>query len=404
MSTHLPLSPAAQAASQAIDSALDSLTALSRAIGNDPELAFEEHRAAARVAQALTDAGFLVHTGAYGLPTAVAAEYGSGEFTIVVVGEYDALPEVGHACGHNVIAAAGVGAAIGLRAVADQLGIRVRFLGTPAEESGGGKNLMLERGAWDDGTLSVMVHGGPQPQTRSVGGTTQALEYFEATFTGRAAHAAFAPHEGINAGDAVTLAQVAFGLLRQQLPDGVVVSSISQTGVAANIIPESGTLCVEVRAHDAESWATARARVRAAIDGAALASGCTVTLRHPEIPYAPLAADPELTALFDEHLAGLLGERSSDWAPGMSGGSTDMGNVSQYLPSIHPMVALPDTAALPHHHSFAEAARGEAGDSVVRAGAISLALTAISAAENTELRERLLDQQRARAPHPRPAN
>ncbi|MBL3686657.1 amidohydrolase [Leucobacter zeae] len=394
-------SPLQQRAEQAIRGAASGLLELSRSIGDDPEPGFQEHRAAARVASALLDAGFDVQAGVYGLPTAIEAGYGTGEATIVVVGEYDALPEVGHACGHNIIAAAGVGAAIGLREVADELGCRVVFLGTPAEENGGGKVIMLERGAWDDATFSLMVHAAGAGQVRTSGGSSQALDYSVVTFHGAPAHAAFAPQEGINAGSAVTLAEVGIGLLRQHLPRDVVVSSIATTGSAVNVIPESATMELEIRGNSAESWETAKTRVRQVVAGAALAAGCTYEVDVPSPGYAPLEQDPDLSELFDRALAALRGDDPSEWDSGMKLGSTDMGDVSRYLPAIHPMIALEGTSATPHQHEFASAAVSPAGDTAVIHGAIALAWAAIGALEDTQVRARLLAAQRDRAPHPR---
>ncbi|GGR28274.1 M20 family metallopeptidase [Agromyces mediolanus] len=384
---------------EAVEAERERLVALSHAIGNDPELAFEERRAAERVAGFLEAEGFAVTRGAYGLETAVEAVYGEGATTVAVVGEYDALPGVGHACGHNLIAAAGVGAAVGLKAVAERLGIRVKFLGTPAEELGGGKILMLERGAWDDATFSLMVHGGPFAQVVSRGFRSQAFERIIATFRGRAAHAAAAPHEGVNAGDAITLSQVGLGLLRQQLPKTVVVGSfVVEAGGATNVIPETGVLEVEIRGNTEEEWHDARARVRRALEGAALASGCTLEIEQPELPYAPLAPDDELCRLFDEAMEE-LGYELMPVPAGTTGGSTDMGNVSQYLPAIHPMIALLGVEAVPHHHSFAQAALSPAGDTAAVDGAVALALAAAAAVEDDGIRERLLAAQRERAPY-----
>lgn len=394
-------SPAQQRAERAVNDAAPALLKLSRAIGADPELGFAEHRAAARVAAELERAGFSTTIGAYGLPTAVEAVYGSGELTITVVGEYDALPGVGHACGHNIIAAAGVGAAIGLSAVAEELGCRVHFLGTPAEENGGGKVIMLERGAWDASTFSLMVHAAGRGQIRTSGGSSQALDYFEVTFHGKPAHAAFAPHEGINAGSAVTLTEVGIGLLRQHLPSDAIVSSVSTTHSAVNVIPEAATIQLEVRGTNAESWAITRDRVRQVVAGAALAAGCEVDIVAPTPGYAPLVQDPELAELFDSALAQLRGDRAEDWGPGMTLGSTDMGDVSQYLPSIHPMIALDGTDATPHQHEFTAAAVSPLGDEAVLHGALALARAAIAAVETPRVRERLLAQQREREPYPR---
>ncbi|WP_054821101.1 amidohydrolase [Arthrobacter sp. JCM 19049] len=250
-----------------IEQRQQQLLSLSHGISSHPELAFEEYWASSAVAELLENAGFAVQRAAYGLPTALEAVYGQGEFTVAVVGEYDALPEIGHGCGHNIIATAGVGAALALKPVADCLGLRIKFLGTPAEEIGGGKILMLQQGAWDDVDFSLMVHGNTGVQYRCLSQGTQAYELLDVTYTGRTAHAAAAPHEGINAGSAVTLAQVAFGLLRQQLKSSVVVSSfVVSGGTATNVIPGEAKLQVEIRATQSSDWEDARQRVRACLE------------------------------------------------------------------------------------------------------------------------------------------
>ncbi|MFJ2619428.1 M20 family metallopeptidase [Glutamicibacter sp. NPDC087344] len=385
---------------EALDVARERIIELNQAIGHDPELAFQEHRAAARVADLLESEGFTVTRGAYGLATALQADYGAGELVVAIAGEYDALPGVGHGCGHNVIAAAGVGAAIALKPVADELGIRVKFLGTPAEELGGGKILMLQRGAWDDATFSLMVHGGPDGQVPARGFRGQALEMIIAKFHGRTAHAAAAPQQGINAGDAVTLAQVAFGLLRQQLPKTVVLASyIAQAGGATNVIPDLGVLEVEMRGNTAQEWNDVRARARKALEGAALATGCTLELEYPELPYEPLDGDDDIAQIFDDMMVEELGYTLKVAPSDLAGGSTDMGNVSQYLPSIHPMIAFLGTEAYPHHVSFAQAAVSPAGDRAALDGALAMALTVATVAQDPAQRERLLAVQRERSPY-----
>ena len=187
----------------------------------------------------LAGSGFAVTPGVAGLPTAFSAEFGSGPLVVAVCAEYDALPGIGHACGHNLIAASAVGAAIGLAGVADRLGLTVRVLGTPAEEGGGGKVLMLERGVFDDVHAAMMVH--PWPTDRLVA-TCLAVSHFDVIFTGRSAHASAAPWEGINAADAMVVSQVAIGLLRQQLrPGDQVHGVVLDSGGAANVIPERVT-------------------------------------------------------------------------------------------------------------------------------------------------------------------
>lgn len=371
-----------------IEQRQQQLLSLSHGISSHPELAFEEYWASSAVAELLENAGFVVQRAAYGLPTALEAVYGQGEFTVAVVGEYDALPEIGHGCGHNIIATAGVGAALALKPVADRLGLRIKFLGTPAEEIGGGKILMLQQGAWDDVDFSLMVHGNTGAQYRCFSQGTQAYELLDVTYTGRTAHAAAAPHEGINAGSAVTLAQVAFGLLRQQLKSSVVVSSfVVSGGTATNVIPGEAKLQVEIRATQSSDWEDARQRVRACLEGAAIATGCQLSVVQPELPYEPMRQDPALAQYWDQNLERLGYQISGEQPP--TGGSTDMGNISQYLPAIHPMLAVRNSDAVMHTSDFARDAASTDGDEAALNGARALALTVADVANDPELVQRL---------------
>jgi len=198
----------------AVERRADDLCALSRSIHAEPELAFAEHHSAAKAADFVEVEGFAVERGVAGLDTAFTASYGAGELVIGLCAEYDALPEIGHACGHNIIAAASTGAALALHEVADRLDLTIKLLGTPAEESGGGKVLLLERGVFDDVAMAMMVHPAPEETCAC---TSLAITDLRLRYTGMAAHAAAAPHKGRNAADALTIAQVSVGLLRQHL-------------------------------------------------------------------------------------------------------------------------------------------------------------------------------------------
>ncbi|RCS60062.1 amidohydrolase [Microbacterium sp. JB110] len=373
----------------------DALVALSHRIHADPELSWQEHRAAAAVADALRGAGFDTQAGAYGVDTAVEAVRGDGDMTVVICAEYDALPGVGHACGHNVIATIGIGAAIALADVAHDAGLRVKLLGTPAEEHGGGKVSLLAAGAFEDATCSLMVHGGTGDDAKAATVAFAAVERFEVEFTGRAAHAAAAPEKAINAGAAATLALTAIGLLRQQLPGGTSVNAfVSDGGEATNIIAERAVVQAEVRAHDLDTWRDLKRRILACLEGAAIAMGCHWEHRRTEHPYAPLVQHPELSAFWDANLVGL--GRAPVSSVGEARGSTDMGNVSQVLPALHPMISFLGETAVPHHPDFAAAAASPAADDAIIDGATALAWTVIDAALSPEVREDLLARQSAR--------
>lgn len=354
-----------------IEERREDLLDLSRRIHGHPETAFTEHRAVAWCAELLGSQGFAVTAPAHGLDTAFEAVTGSGPLTVAVVCEYDALPELGHACGHNLIAAAGIGAALGLAPVADELGLRVRVLGTPAEERGAGKALMLRQGAFDDVDAAMMVHPCPfeMADFRSF-----ALGTLSVTYTGRAAHPSLNPHEGRNAADALTVAQVAIGLLRQQLPPQWRVHGITtEAGSAPNAIPDRARAEYELRALAAEDLAELRDRVEACFRAGALATGCEVALERPEPDYLDFRGDRELIALWTAN-ARALGRPEPVERPPFA--CTDMGNVSHVVPSIHPVLDISGGACGPHEAAFAEAAVSPRAEAAMLDGATAMAWTA----------------------------
>jgi amidohydrolase len=378
-----------QAARQVIDGHLGGLVGLSHAIHGHPETAFEEDRASAWTAEFLADAGFAVSTGVAGMPTAFAAETGSGPMVLAICAEYDALPGVGHACGHNIIAASAVGAGLGLAPLADELGITVRVLGTPAEEGGGGKVTMLDHGLFDDVRAAMMVHPWPSDWLE---GTCLAVSHFDVTFAGRSAHASAAPFEGVNAGDALVIAQVAIGLLRQQLRPGDQVHGIvTDGGQAANIIPESATGRFMCRSLTLPGLALLEPRVMACFEAGGLATGSTFA-RHDLAPaYSHMESDPGLLAAYRSN-AEELGRSfalDDEHAPRPTF-STDMANVSLAVPTIHPLVGIDAAGAVNHQPEFAAACITPSADAALRDGAVSMAWTVIDAAQPGSLRDRLL--------------
>ncbi len=373
----------------------DRLLELSHAIHADPELSWEEHRAVARIAPILEAAGFDVEVGAYGIPTAFEAVNGTGDLTVTLCAEYDALPGVGHACGHNVIATAGVGAALALAAVAGDAGLRVKLLGTPAEEHGGGKVALLKAGAWEDSDFSMMVHGFTGVDFAADAFNSTAVDRFEVVFTGLTAHAAATPERGINAGAAATLALTAMALYRQHMGPGVNINGfISHGGEATNIIPDRTVVQVEVRANDIDVWRQTKQRVLACFEGAAIATGCSWTWAPTEHPYAPVTSDPDLARLWDANL--VARGRTPSPVRGLGGGSTDMGNVTQVVPGIHPMIAFLGSDAVPHNPEFAEAAATPAADDAAIDGGALLAWTTLDVALDPVLRADLKARTAAR--------
>ncbi|UKA51668.1 amidohydrolase [Arthrobacter sp. FW305-123] len=386
-----------EAVQESVTAVGPSILELSHKVHALAEISWEEHKSAAAVADVLRAGGFDVTESAYGVPTAIEAIYGTGELTVVICAEYDALPEVGHACGHNMIAAAGVGAALALKPVADAAGLRIKLLGTPAEEHGGGKVSLLQAGAWEDAAFSLMVHGMTGVERSASAFTMAAVERFEVQFKGSEAHAAGAPDKAINAGAAASLALMNMAVLRQHLPENANTNAfISHGGGATNVIAGDSTVQVEVRAGDVEVWRNLKGRVLACFEGAAIATGCTWTHRQTEHPYAPIMTHEGLGSFWDRNMEAI--GRPVDTTPVFGGGSSDMGNVSQVIPSVHGMVVVRNSTAVPHHPDFTADAISPEADQAVLDGAAVLALTVLDAALEPALRNELMERQAGRRP------
>ena len=378
----------ASRATLAVEEALPGLIELSEQLHDDPELGFEEFRAAERVATYLEAAGFEVERNACDRPTAVIGTYGHGDLTIAVIAEYDALPGVGHACGHNLIATIALGAAVGLAAICDEANLTVKVLGTPAEEGGGGKVVMLERGGFDGVHAALMAHPWSFDRLESA---CLAVDHFDVAFEGRTAHASAAPSEGINAGDAMVISQVALGLLRQQLPEGDQLHGIvTEGGQAANIIPGHVTGRFMCRSRTIEGLGALVPRVRACFEAGALASGTTVAIESLAPNYSHLEQDPDLLAAYRRHAEarGRRFELDDEGAP-LPTYSTDMANISLAIPSIHPLIGLETNGAVNHQPEFAAACVGPSANQALFDGAVALSLTGLDAATTPSLRQRL---------------
>jgi len=366
--------------------AADAIVDLSHRVWDTPEIAFEEYETAEMTSRILADAGFEVETEITDLPTAWSATYGSGELNVTICAELDALPDIGHACGHNVIAAAGVGAGLALQRVADDLGITVRVLGTPAEEQGGGKILMLERGAFDGTHMAMMVHPSPNEGDRF---PTLAISQCDFHFHGRTAHASVTPHLGVNAADAITIAQVAIGLLRQHLdPEDQVHGIVTKGGEAANIVPGNASARYFYRSVDLEALSRLEPRIRACFEAGAAATGATLEVESLGPPYSEFTHDLDLVDKYRKNAESL--GRSFDPTPRKGAGSTDMANVSLLMPTIHPMLGLDSGSAVNHQPEFAAYCRTPVADEAAVQGALAMALTAVDAATDEGTRERLL--------------
>nr|WP_281347445.1 M20/M25/M40 family metallo-hydrolase [Kocuria coralli] len=309
---------------------------------------------------------------------------------------------MGHACGHNVIAASGVGAALGLAKVAGDAGLRVKLLGTPAEEHGGGKVSLLEAGAFEDADFSLMVHGmtaspdmtGDSHSAKGMKST--AVDRFQVVYTGHTSHAAAAPELGINASNAAVLALNALAMLRQQLPKETNMNAfISLGGEATNIIPERTVVQVELRAYDLGIWRDMKKKVLNCFEAGAVATGCSWEWESTEHPYAPVVSDEVLAGLWDENFA--QRGRTIDPEVRLGGGSTDMGNVSQVVPAIHPLQTFRGKQSPPHNPAFTEIAASPEADDAIIDGAVTMAATVVDVALNADLRA---DFQRRKAERP----
>jgi amidohydrolase len=368
----------------------DRLVRLSHRIHANPELAFEEERAAAWVAGALDTGGLEVDSGICELPTAFVATAGTGPLHVAICAEYDALPDIGHACGHNVIAAAAVGAGLALSQVADDLGITVQVFGTPAEEGGGGKILMLERGAFEGVHAAMMVH--PYPlELADVG--CLAVSHVDVHYRGRAAHASAYPEHGINAADALTVAQVAVGLLRQHIGrsdriHGIVIKG----GDAPNIVPAHTVGKWYMRSRTMEELAQLEPRVHRCFEAGAVATGCGMEILPQSPVYSEMRADNELGALYRAN-AEALGRQFAQMTKeerDRAAISTDMANVSLAMPTIHPMLGIDSLPAVNHQPEFAAHCVLPVADQALIDGAIAMAWTVIDAATKPAVRHRLL--------------
>ncbi len=382
---------ATDVAAEAVREHADDLIALSHFVHAHPELGYEEFLSSAAVADAAERAGFSVERGIASLPTAFRATKGSGELHVVYCAEFDALPDVGHACGHNIIAASSLGAAIGLAAVADELDVTVILLGTPSEEGGGGKIDLINAGYFDDVHTAMMVH--PFPFER-LDAHCLAVDHFDVTYIGKEAHAAAAPWVGINALDALTIASVAIGLLRQQLPPGDLVHGITlEGGSAANIIPARAVGRFMARSETSERLAELRVRVNACFEAGALATGASLQIEEIGSAFSQMETDHEILAHY-RSAAERLGRTFELDDEGVDRPmiSTDMANVSLVVPSIHPMIAIPTNGAVNHQPQFTQACITAEADRAVLDGAIALAQTAIGVAQDGPLRARLLSR------------
>ncbi|HKW95852.1 MAG TPA: M20 family metallopeptidase [Methylomirabilota bacterium] len=359
----------------AVDRLADELDTLSRQIHDHPELAYQEVKACGWLSDFLAKHGFKVEKGVGGVDTAFRATIETGEGpTIAIMCEYDALPGIGHACGHNIIATSGAGAGAALAAVTAQLPKgRIQVIGTPAEEGGGGKVKLIKAGVFRDVDCAMMIHGFDRTLLhQDLLGIARGT--FE--FAGKASHASADPWEGVNALDAVIQMYNAVSMLRQQIrPDCRIHGIITNGGAAANIIPESSSAVFYVRAPRIDTMWDLYKRVSACAEGAARATGCSLKITQHDSVYEPMKSSRVMLDLFAANMktAGL-----SEGAPIPDRlGSSDVGNVSQVIPAIQPMVAIAPTGMAIHTREFADAAVKPLARAGMVAAAKTMALTTL---------------------------
>jgi len=355
-----------------VESQRQPLIQLSLNIHDNPELGFEEEKASAWLTSYLEENGFHIERGIASLATAFRATYGQGSPRIALLAEYDALPKMGHGCGHNIIATSAVGAAVASKSIIDQLGGSVVVLGTPGEEVFGGKIDMVKAGIFKEIDVAMIVH----PNLRNmVDIQALACSSLEVEFFGRPAHAAAQPYKGINALDAMILAFTSINSLRQHIRNEARIHGIiTDGGEAPNIVPAHSAAVFLIRAPDNEYLAELKEKVLNCFTGASVASGARLEYRWRDRSYAPMKNNATLAQLFGQNLES-LGRHVEAFDPRFGFGSTDMGNVSQVVPSIHPTIAIASSEVLIHTPEFASAAASEAGHEGLIDAAKAMAMT-----------------------------
>ena len=370
---------------ESVDRLAPILLDVSHRLHDHPELAFEEHYAHDLLTSVIAEQGLDVTCGAYGLDTAfeacagLEAHAGAGSTTaptVMMICEYDALPGIGHACGHNIIAAIGLGAGLAASEIAVEAQGRLVILGTPAEEGGGGKELMLRQGAFEGVDVAMMIH----PNNLELPGMNAlAVDTVVARYQGEASHASAAPEKGRNALDAAVLGYNAIAALRQHIDDNERIHGVFLDGGAKpNIVPASAATEWYVRSPNVESLELLKSRVVSCLKAGADATGCSVELNWSDVAYADIYGNTPLSDAYIKNLE-TIGRKvyAKDVSLLRASGSTDMGNVSQIVPSIHPMMKVSPDDVVIHTLDFAKYARGDAGDAAVIDGAKVLAMTAV---------------------------
>lgn len=361
------------------------LIEISHALHDNPEITFQEHKSAELLTNELEEQGFEVKRGVAGLETAFIASYGQGKPVVALLAEYDALPKIGHACGHNLIATWAVGAGIALRRAMPDVRGTIKVIGTPAEEGGGGKVTMAEAGVFAGLDAAIMMH--PRDSTFLDRGSLAVTPY-EIEFFGKPAHASAFPERGINALDALLQVFFSVNQLRQAFrPHTRIHGVILQGGDAPNVIPDYTAASFLVRASDQAYLEELKQRFVAIVNAAALATGATVKITEG-ISYQQRVCNTGLVDLFRDNLTA-LGLDYEVPPPDAGVGSSDIGNVSQLVPTIHPYFQICDKGVGGHTREFGEAARSERADGLTASGATVLAWTAADVLLRPDARQRL---------------
>jgi amidohydrolase len=361
------------------------LVAMAHELHEHPEILFEEHRAAELLTNELEEHGFEVERGVAGLETAFVATWGSGEPVVGILAEYDALPGLGHACGHNLIAVWGIGAGIALKRALGDIQGTIRVIGTPGEEGGGGKVFMADAGIFNGLDAAMMMH--PRDTTYLDRGSL-AVARFNVDFFGRAAHASSAPEAGVNALDALLQVFFSVAQLRQAFPPQTRIHGvITHGGDAPNIIPDHTAARFLVRANDPAYFEQLKQRFLDIVNAAALATGARVEIT-PGVEYKQRISNSALVETFGDNLHALGIEHEVPTAT-TGVGSSDIGNVSQLVPTIHPYLQICDKGVGGHTPEFATAAASARADALTATGATLLAWTAADVLLRPEVRERL---------------
>lgn len=350
------------------------LVRLSSDIHDNPELGFQEVKAVSWLSNYLENNGFCVEKGVAGLATAFQATYGEGKPKIAVLAEYDGLPGIGHGCGHNIIAASAVGAGVASKIVVDNLGGSIIVLGTPGEETFGGKIDMIKAGIFDDVDVAMMVH--PSVLNMAIYRTLACLP-LEVEFFGKAVHAATHPAEGVNALEAIILAFNSINSLRQHIKEQARIHGIiTNGGDAPNVVPAYSAAKFIIRAPDYTYLEELQGKVLNCFKGASLASGARLKYRWGEKVYAPIKNNVAMARLFSDNLES-LGRKLDIFDSQSPFGSSDIGNVSEVVPSMHPMVAIASPPVSLHSTEFASAAASEAGHQGLLDAAKAMAMTVV---------------------------